>query len=136
MDDIAELNETYGRVSLRTDPAFPPPGDTVPVDAGNADFPACPDCFWAAFSPHENFLWDWTCNAPGVAEMLEYGNSFTSTPYAREFKTVCGAAAKFFVRRRPGNEHINACLLSDNYESLPEELRGNATQASDVHDPQ
>lgn len=100
------------------------------VDSNEKAAPACPDCFWAAWgvTTPPNPLLEWSCNAPGVLEMLEADCEFTFTAYAREFKTVCGAAGRFFVRRREGNGYINACLRDNNYDELPDVLREKAGQ--------
>lgn len=105
-------------------------------------FKACSDCFWASLGttyradgPLNGFP-EWMCNAPEVVAMLCLGNVCTSVRHAREFSTVCGDTARFFVQRRPGNKYINACLRDDNYDELPDELRGKAVRRSDAQEPQ
>ncbi|MFH1493763.1 MAG: hypothetical protein ABIG70_03080 [Pseudomonadota bacterium] len=102
----------------------------------------CADCFWASLGttyradgPLNGFP-EWMCNAPEVVAVLLLGNDCISVRHAREFSAMCGDTARFFVQRRPGNKYINACLRDDNYDELPDELRGKAGQRSDAQEPQ
>lgn len=65
--------------------------------------------------------------------MLCLGNTCTPTARAREFTSVCGVDGRFFVRRKPGNQYINACLRQYNQDEMPDELRIKAGQESEAH---